>query len=122
MELKDVIALANAGFTRDDIMKLTGAETAPVETTTEKTIEAPSVPKASESVVVPSLVSEEPKAKAEPKAPEVTATPGVTDAQLEKLAQMINVKGAHIDVPPTRTIDDMLADRFKSLMVGDTKN
>lgn len=119
MELKDVIALANAGFTRDDIMKLIGAETAPVETTTEKTIEAP---KASETVVVPSLVSEELKAKAEPKAPEVTATPGVTDAQLEKLAQLINVKGAHIDVPPTRSIDDMLADRFKSLMVGDTKN
>lgn len=118
MNISDIIALSNAGFTKDEIMTLANAQEAPSQNQTEE----PSAQKV--EATVPSLSSEPIKMQTVPEvkpSAEVAATSSITDEQIKKLAQLINVNNAQIDVPPTRTVDDILSERFTSLMVGEKK-
>lgn len=120
MYLSDIITLSNAGFTKDEIMSLVNAQEAPSLNLIQT--EEPSAQKV--EATVPSLSSEPIKmqtvSEVKPSA-EVAATSSITDEQIKKLAQLINVNNAQIDVPPTRTVDDILSERFTSLMVGEKK-
>lgn len=120
MYLSDIITLSNAGFTKDEIMSLVNAQEAPSLNLIQT--EEPSAQKV--EATVPSLSSEPIKMQTVPEvkpSAEVAATSSITDEQIKKLAQLINVNNAQIDVPPTRTVDDILSERFTSLMVGEKK-
>lgn len=105
----EVLQLINAGFTKDEVLALASGQTG--ENPTNAT--APTAQPEAQPVP-PSLNNNEPTV-----APVAqVAAPVMTDAQVEKLAQLINVNSSTIDVPPTRTVDDALAERFTNLILG----
>lgn len=106
MTTNEIFKLIDAGFTKEDIMKLdTGAEVVPTETS-KAPIETPAAP-------IETKV--EPQVKPEPAQPS-----GVTlsDDQFKTLLQQLNVKGASLDVPPEADIKTKLAEHFKEVTIG----
>lgn len=107
----EILQLINAGFTKDEVLALASTQRTG-ETPTNPI--APTVqPEAEPQTLPPSLTNNEPTAPVAQ-----VAAPVMTDAQVEKLAQLINVNSATIDIPPTRTVDDVLAERFTNLILG----
>ena len=103
MTANDVLKLIDAGFTKEDILKLDAdVKVVPTETP------APEV-EAEKPVIVPEV-------KTEP----VAQPSGVTlsDDQFTKLLQQLNVKGASLDVPPETDIKTKLAEHFKEVTIG----
>lgn len=98
--INDIVALSNAGFSKAEILALTAQPTAPVH---------PTAPV-------------QPTAPAQPTAP-VQTDNGVSmsNAQFTALLQSINAGNASIDLPPTYDINNVLADHYKTLMVGDSQ-
>jgi len=105
MTANDILKLIDAGFTKDDILKLDAdVKVVPTETPAPE-IEAAKV-----------KTSESPEVKVEP----VAQPSGVTlsDDQFTKLLQQLNVKGASLDVPPESDIKTKLAEHFKEVTIG----
>jgi hypothetical protein len=102
MTTTEVIKLIDAGFTKDDILKLD----ADVKVVPDQT------PAAGEEETAPA-----PEKKPEP---EKAAPAGVilSDDQFTKLLQQLNVQGASLDVPPEADISKKLGDHFKDLLTG----
>ena len=100
MLAKDILKLIDAGFTKDEIMKLD----------------------ADVKIVPDQDPAEAPEVEAPKPAPEVKpAEPsGVTlsDDQFTKLLQQLNVKGATLDVPPESDLATKLGDHFKDVIIG----
>ena len=89
MTLNDVVALAHAGFSREQIMTL--AQT------------------------VPSVMPQ-----ATPQAmPQAMPQTGLTESQFAQLLQSVNTASATIDIPPTVSLDDKLAEHFTSMLIGE---
>lgn len=117
MSMDELMKLVNAGFTKTEILAITG--NTPTETATESTvIEEKAVEEVKEDEpVIDDIKSEEPK-ESTPLATNVNFAPMMTDAQIEKLAQMLNRGTATIDLPQPRNIDESLSEHFKNLMLG----
>ena len=98
--INDIVALSNAGFSKAEILALTAQPTAPVQTTAPVEPTAPVQPTA--SVQTDNGVS-------------------MSNAQFTALLQSINAGNASIDLPPTYDINKVLADHYKTLMVGDSQ-
>jgi hypothetical protein len=100
MTTTEVLKLIDAGFTKDDILKLD----ADVEVVPDQN------PAAGETAPAPEKNPE----------PEKAAPAGVTlsDDQFTKLLQQLNVQGASLDVPPEADISKKLGDHFKDLLTG----
>ena len=104
MTANEVLKLIDAGFTKEDILKLDAdAPVVPTETPAPK---PPAEDKPAET----------PEVKAEP----VAQPSGVilSDDQFTKLLQQLNVKGASLDVPPETDIKTKLAEHFKEVTIG----
>lgn len=103
MTANDVLKLIDAGFTKEDILKLDAdVKVVPTETS------APEI-KAETPGTVPEVGTEP-----------VAQPSGVTlsDDQFTKLLQQLNVKGASLDVPPETDIKTKLAEHFKEVTIG----
>lgn len=98
MDIKDLLTLANAGFTKDDIASLLEPKEQKV---TEPTVETKEVTQQK---------TETPK--------ETTSTSLLTDEQFDKLAQLINKGNASIDLPQKKSTEDTLSEHFKNLVIG----
>lgn len=101
MLAKEIIKLIDAGFTKDEIMKLdAGVKIVPDQEPAEavKEVEAP-----------------KPAPEVKPAEPS-----GVTlsDDQFTKLLQQLNIKGATLDVPPESDLATKLGDHFKDVIIG----
>lgn len=112
MDLNNVIALCNAGFSKEEILALTSAPgetpkaepkeekvTIPTETTKEEVLPIP----------VPSTKEAQP-------ASDKNVT--LSNDQFTQLIQSLNQSGASVDVPPKYDINQTLAEHYKSLMNG----
>ena len=105
MTANEVLKLIDAGFTKEDILRLdVDVKVVPTETPTTE-IEGDKVTKPVET----------PEVKTEPTTPS-----GVTlsDDQFTKLLQQLNVGGASLDVPPETDIKSKLAEHFKEVTIG----
>ena len=105
MTLNDVVALAHAGFSREQIMTL--AQVAPQV--------APQVAQQTAPQTVPSVAPQTVPSVA----PQAMPQTGLTESQFAQLLQSVNTANATIDIPPTVSIDDKLAEHFTSMLVGE---
>lgn len=105
MTAKDILKLIDAGFTKEDILKLDADVTV-----------VPDGSKAESKKITP----EDPKPEAVKTDPEPQTPTGVTlsDAQFTKLLQQLNVQGASLDVPPEADLKNTLGEHFTDLLVG----
>ena len=105
--INDIVALSNAGFSKAEILALTAQPTVEQPTLAQPTVAQP-------TVAQPTV--------AQPTAP-VQTDNGVSmsNAQFTALLQSINAGNASIDLPPTYDINNVLADHYKTLMVGDSQ-
>lgn len=104
MTANEILKLIDAGFTKEDILKLDAdVKVVPTETPATET---------------PAEV--EPAKTPEVKPESVEQPSGVTlsDDQFTKLLQQLNVKGASLDVPPETDIKTKLAEHFKEVTIG----
>lgn len=112
MDINDLMKLVNAGFTKKEIMALNGnvteTEPKPTEDINAQQTETPVENKAT---------AEETKPQTPPQT-NVNFAPMMTDAQIEKLAQMLNRGSASIDVPPQKNAEDILGEHYKDLFNG----
>lgn len=117
MTIDELMKLVNAGFTKAEIMALGGnIEEAPKGNESNPT----GLPRKPSS---PDLIrdfkeEESPKEEEPPKATNVNFAPMMTDAQIEKLAQMLNRGNASIDLPKQKSANEILSEHFISLMNG----
>lgn len=105
MTANEILKLIDAGFTKEDILKLDAdVKVVPTETP------APEIGE------VEVKIAETPEVKTEP----VAQPSGVTlsDDQFTKLLQQLNVNGASLDVPPESDIKTKLAEHFKEVTIG----
>ena len=103
MTTNDILKLIDAGFTKEDILKLDAdVKVVPTETS------------------APEMEAEQPPTVPEVKTEPVVQPSGVTlsDDQFTKLLQQLNVKGASLDVPPETDIKTKLAEHFKEVTIG----
>lgn len=106
MTVTDILKLIDAGFTKDDILKL-DADVRVVPDQGE-------APKQEAS-------QEDPKptpATVQPEQQQAPAGVILSDDQFTKLMQRLNVQGASLDVPPESDLSTKLGDHFKDLMIG----
>ena len=126
--INDIVALSNAGFSKAEILALTAqptvAQPTVVQPTAQPTVAQPTV--AQPTVAQPTVV--QPTAQptvAQPTVVQPTAQPGngvsMSNEQFTALLQSINAGNASIDLPPTYDINNVLADHYKALMVGDSQ-
>lgn len=104
MTANEVLKLIDAGFTKEDILRLDAdVKVVPTETP------------APEIETVDTKIADTPDVKTEPTTPS-----GVTlsDDQFTKLLQQLNVGGASLDVPPETDIKSKLAEHFKEVTIG----
>lgn len=105
MTTNDILKLIDAGFNKEEILRLDGS--------------AESVPPPTSEVI-----SEQPKTEPEPKPeeskPAEPQTSGVTlsNDQFKTLLQQLNVNGASLDVPPEVDMKAKLAEHFKEVTIG----
>ena len=105
--INDIVALSNAGFSKAEILALTAQPTVAQPTVAQPTVAQP-------TVAQPSV--------AQPTAPAQTDNGvSMSNAQFTALLQSINAGNASIDLPPTYDINNVLADHYKTLMVGDSQ-
>lgn len=105
MTANEILKLVDAGFTREDILKL-DADVKVVPTETEAKAE-------------PAPAADQPKAEVkEPTATEQPSGVTLSDDQFKLLLQQLNVQGASLDVPPEADIKTKLADHFKEITIG----
>ena len=105
MTLNDVVALAHAGFSREQIMTL--AQT------------VPSVMPSATPQAMPQVAQQVTPQAMPQVAQQVTKQAGLTESQFAQLLQSVNTANATIDIPPTVSIDDKLAEHFTSMLVGE---
>ena len=115
--INDIVALSNAGFSKAEILALTAQPTVAQPTVAQPTVAQPTV--AQPTVAQPTVAQ---PTVAQPTAP-VQTDNGVSmsNAQFTALLQSINAGNASIDLPPTYDINNVLADHYKTLMVGDSQ-
>lgn len=113
MSIEELMKLVNAGFTKEEIMALTGNVNTPKEVNNEQSVNDTPVENKAE-------VIEETKTTTEstPQTTNVNFVPMMTDSQVEKLAQMLNRGTATIDVPAQRDTNKILGEHFSNLMNG----
>lgn len=123
MTLQELQELVRAGFTKAEIMALNGqtslVEDKPVtetESIEKSTVEVEKVPDDDKAEVTE---EKEDKVVSPQTTTNVNFAPMMTDAQVEKLAHILNLGNATIDVPNKPNIDESLADHFKALMLGE---
>ena len=144
--INDIVALSNAGFTKAEILALTAQPTVAQPTVAQPTVAQPTVaqptvaqptvvqPTVAQPTVVQPTVAQPTVAQptvAQPTVAQPTvAQPSVaqtdngvsmSNAQFTALLQSINAGNASIDLPPTYDINNVLADHYKTLMVGDSQ-
>ena len=90
--INDIVALSNAGFSKAEILALTAQPTV-----AQPTVAQPTAPAQTDNGV------------------------SMSNAQFTALLQSINAGNASIDLPPTYDINNVLADHYKTLMVGDSQ-
>lgn len=103
MDAKTILKLVDAGFTKADILELSGAK-APDHVPDPQ----PETPKP-ETQPAP-----DPKPETQPQLQGVT----MSDDQFRTLLQQLNVQGASMDVPPEVDLSAKLGEHFKDLMIG----
>ena len=102
--INDIVALSNAGFSKAEILALTAQPTAQAQPTEQAQPTA------------------QPTAQVQPTAQAQTDNGvSMSNAQFTALLQSINAGNASIDLPPTYDINNVLADHYKTLMVGDSQ-
>lgn len=116
MTVNEVMKLVDAGFTKEEILAMTGNPT-PTEQVTQKAVEEDVAPGIVENKAEEVKKTEE-TPKSTPQTTNVNFAPMMTDAQVEKLAQMLNRGTATIDVPTPRDTDKLLGEHFTNLMNG----
>ena len=94
--ISDIVALSNAGFSKAEILALTAQPTVAQPTVAQPTVAQPTVAQTDNGV-------------------------SMSNAQFTALLQSINAGNASIDLPPTYDINNVLADHYKVLMVGDSQ-
>ena len=94
--ISDIVALSNAGFSKAEILALTAQPTVAQPTVAQSTVAQPTVAQPDNGV-------------------------SMSNAQFTALLQSINAGNASIDLPPTYDINNVLADHYKTLMVGDSQ-
>lgn len=103
MIANEILKLIDAGFTKEDILKLDAdVKVVPTETP------------------APEIEAEKPATVPEVRTEPVAQPSGVTlsDDQFTRLLQQLNVKGASLDVPPETDIKTKLAEHFKEVTIG----
>lgn len=116
MTANEVLKLIDAGFTKEEILKL-DVKGVPTETSATGTqVEA----KSAETSATGTQAEAKSAATSEVKKEPATQTSGVTlsDDQFTKLLQQLNVKGASLDVPPETDFKSKLAEHFKEVTIG----
>ena len=99
--INDIVALSNAGFSKAEILALTAQPTVAQPTVAQPTVAQPTV--------------------AQPTVAQADKSVSMSNAQFTALLQSINAGNASIDLPPTYDINNVLADHYKTLMVGDSQ-
>ena len=99
--INDIVALSNAGFSKAEILALTAQPTVAQPTVAQPTVAQPTV--------------------AQPTVAQTDNGVSMSNAQFTALLQSINAGNASIDLPPTYDINNLLADHYKTLMVGDSQ-
>lgn len=119
MNINDLMELVKAGFTKEEILALSGATSSPVGESKEVTATEPDVATVDDKAeVTQPEVTENATATPQPQQTNVNFAPMMTDAQVEKLAQMLNRGTATIDLPQPRNTDDILGEHFANVMLG----
>lgn len=105
MDIKELLELTHAGFSKDEILALVSTKTEPA---TAPIVEPTPAPKAEEVKVD----------KVEPATPAQTAIT-LTDEQLKTLAQTFAVQttGGTIELP--KSSDEVLSEHFLSILKGE---
>ena len=108
--INDIVALSNAGFSKAEILALTAQAhpTAQVQPTAQT---QPTV-----AQTQPTVAQTQPTAQGQ-----TDNGVSMSNAQFTALLQSINAGNASIDLPPTYDINNVLADHYKTLMVGDSQ-
>ena len=114
--ISDIVALSNAGFSKAEILALTAQPTVAQPTVAQPTVAQPTVaqPTVAQPTVAQSTV-------AQPTVAQPDNGVSMSNAQFTALLQSINAGNASIDLPPTYDINNVLADHYKTLMVGDSQ-
>lgn len=103
MKIEDIIALAGAGFSKQDIIKIAGTVSAPAPAPAPAPIQTPAPASAPASVSVPAQVQGNTQDV-------FNHRMGVLDNRLDEITRLIqvgNLSNSQIPEPPTT--DDMLA-------------
>lgn len=103
MKIEDIIALAGAGFSKQDIIKIAGTGSIPTPTPAPAPIQTPTPASAPASVPVPAQVPGNTQDV-------FNQRMGVLDNRLDEITRLIqvgNLSNSQIPEPPTT--DDMLA-------------
>lgn len=107
MTATEILKLIDAGFTRDDILKLdVGALIVPDQKQQPNKEEPKGDPKPA------------PEPKTDPDTQPAPVGVTLSDEQFTKLLQQLNVQGASLDVPPDQDMGSKLAEHFKELTIG----
>lgn len=119
MDINELMKLVNAGFTKAEILAITGnglptdTQSEPTEVTEiTDTVNTP-VSNTERTTEVRSDVSQ-----STPQTTNVNFAPMMSDAQIEKLAQMLNRGSASIDLPQQKNVSEVLGEHFVDLMNG----
>ena len=106
MTKAEIMKLVDAGFTKDDIFKLSGDQFVPEQKPDNMKKKDPE----------PEKKTQEPDNKPDPS----PAPQGVTlsDDQFTKLLQQLNVGGASLDIPPENDMATKLGEHFKDITIG----
>lgn len=101
MKAETILKLVDAGFSRDEILKLEDSKEPD-----QVPDQAPKDP--------PAASPEDPKPETPPAPSGVT----MSDDQFRALLQQLNIQGASMDVPPEADISKKLGEHFKDVMIG----
>lgn len=117
MTMDELMKLVNAGFTKSEIMAITGNG---VQNVTDSVAEPTEVPHPTETPPEPVINSEvvESVPQPNPTTTNVNFAPLMTDRQIEKLAQLINRGNASIDMPTQKPVSEVLGEHFADIMNG----
>lgn len=103
MKIEDIIALAGAGFSKQDIIKIAGTGTIPTPAPAPAPILTPTPASAPASVPVPAQVPDNTQDV-------FNQRMGVLDNRLDEITRLIQVGNlSNSQIPEPQTTDDMLA-------------
>lgn len=117
MTMNELMKLVDAGFTKSEIMAITGNG---VQSDTDSVTEPTDVSHPTETTPAPVVNSEvvESTPQPNPTTTNVNFAPLMTDSQIEKLAQLINRGNASIDMPTQKPVSEVLGEHFADIMNG----